>query len=291
MRGRTRRQPARDTAEPWWKRHGRLLWLGAGIPLIGAVLAAIALELLSLSGEPEPGPGAGGAGGPAVPAAPFAVTARQENEAGCTALPLRVSAPRDRAELVAGGDVDAVIRRNDGARVGELIVGLTLEGGPTPLTITSVDIHPASPRPAPPLAGTLLCEPSAGGEPKIQLFADMDSAVPVFLTGKSSAQKYFREKVITLEPGEQVNLSATFLAAKGSRAFGLSIRYVRSGKEGTVPVPAPRAGRYAVTGYAARYGAVYAGSPGGVYRLAEDPRPCPWLPSAAGCRPHARNGR
>ncbi|MET9760434.1 hypothetical protein ABZ016_15450 [Streptomyces sp. NPDC006372] len=262
-----------------------MLWLGAGIPVIGAVLTALVLQSLGLSGESEPSPAPGGAGasprGPA--AAPFLVTARQESEAGCTALPRRVSSPRDRAELVAGGDAQAVIRRNQGARADELTVGLTIEGGASSLTITSIDIEPKSPRAAAPLAGTLVCEPNAGGEPKIQLFADMDTPAPVFRTGKNSTKRYFKEKVITLEPGEQVNLSATFQAERGYRAFGLSVRYVRDGKDGTVPVPAPRGGRYAVTGYAARYGAVYAGSPGGVYRQVEDPRPCPWHPETQGC--------
>ncbi|WP_193482665.1 hypothetical protein [Streptomyces violaceus] len=252
--------------------------------MIGAVLTAIALKVLGLSGDSEPSPASTGAGASSgsPSAAPFAVTARQENEAGCTALPRRVSAPQDRAELVSGGDVNAVVRRNQGARVGELNVGLTLEGGSRSLTVTSIDIEPKSSRAAEPLAGTLLCEPNAGGEPKIQLFADLDSAEPVFLAGKNSTQRYFKDRVITLNPGEQVNLSATFLAEDGSRDFGLFIRYVRNGKEGTVPVPAPRGGRYAVTGFAPRYGAVYAGSDGG-YRRLEDPRPCPWLPAAQGC--------
>ncbi|MFF7311790.1 hypothetical protein [Streptomyces sp. NPDC008137] len=262
-----------------------MLWLGAGVPVIGAVLTAIALKSLGLSGESEPSPAATGAdassGNPSV--APFVVTARQENEAGCTALARRVSSPEDRAELVSGGDVNAVLRRNQGVRVGELNVGLTLEGGSNSLTITSIDIKPKAPRAAEPLSGTLLCEPNAGGEPKIELFADMDRPEPVFLAGRKSTRPYFKESVITLKPGEQVNLSATFLARNGSRAFGLFIRYVRNGKEGSLPVPAPRGGRYAVTGFAPRYGAVYAGSPGGVYRQAEDPRPCPWLPAAQGC--------
>lgn len=262
-----------------------MLWLGAGIPVIGAVLTAIALQLLGLGGESEPDPASAGDGAssasPSVP--PFVVTARQENEAGCTALPRKVSSPEDRAELVTGGDVNAVIRRQQGARVGEMNLGLTLEGGPSSLTITSIEIQPKSPRPAEPFVGTLLCEPDAGGEAKIQLFADMDSPEPAFLTGKNSTQKYFKEKAITLGPGEQVNLSATFLAEKGSREFGLLIRYVRNGKDGTVPVPAPRGGRYAVTGFADRYGAVYEGSAGGVYRRLEDPRPCPWLPASRGC--------
>ncbi|MFE5029643.1 hypothetical protein ACFRAO_41760 [Streptomyces sp. NPDC056656] len=262
-----------------------MLWLGAGIPVIGAVLTAIALQLLGLSGESAPSPASAGAGtsSESPSAAPFVVTARQENEAGCTALPHQVSSPEDRAELVTGGDVNAVIRRNQGARVGELKVGLTLEGGASSLTITSIEIKPKSPRAAEPLAGTLICEPNAGGEPKIQLFADMDSPEPVFLKGKNSTQKYFKEKVVTLKPGEQVNLSATFLSDKGSREFGLLIHYVQNGKDGTVPVPAPRGGRYAVTGFHARYGAVYEGSPGGVYRRLKDPRPCPWLPESQGC--------
>ncbi|MGW4538491.1 hypothetical protein ACWEOP_11505 [Streptomyces chartreusis] len=260
-----------------------MLWLGAGIPVIGAVLTAIALQLLGLGGESESDPASAGASSvsPLVP--PFIVTARQDDEAGCTALPRKVSSPEDRAELVTGGDVNAVIRRHQGARVGEMNLGLTLEGGPSSLTITSIEIEPKSPRPAKPFAGTLLCEPNAGGEAKIQLFADMDSPEPVFLTGKKSTHKYFKEKAITLAPGEQVKLSATFLAGKGSREFGLLIRYGRSGKDGTVTVPVPRGGRYAVTGFADRYGAVYEGSTGGVYRRLEDPRPCPWLPASRGC--------
>ncbi|GHH25208.1 hypothetical protein [Streptomyces lanatus] len=262
-----------------------MLWLGAGIPVIGAVLTAVALQLLGLAGESEPNPASDKAGvsSGSPSAAPFVVTARQENEAGCTALPRQVSSPEDRAELVTGGDVSAVIRRNQGARVGELNIGLTLEGGPASLTITSIEIDPKSPRAAEPLAGTLVCEPGAGGEDKIQLFADLDSLEPAFRTGRHTTQKYFKDKVITLDPGEQVNLSATFLAEKGSREFGLLIRYVRNGEDGTVPVPAPRGGRYAVTGFAERYGAVYEGSAGGVYRRLDDPRPCPWLPASRGC--------
>ncbi|HLL36396.1 MAG TPA: hypothetical protein VK545_21505 [Streptomyces sp.] len=280
-RSRTQSSKPPDTPEHWWRRHARLLWLGAGLPVIGAVLTAVALKVLGLSGDSGPDPA--GAPSGSASSAPFAVTARLEDEAGCTALPRRVSSPGDRAELVAGGDVNAVIRRNQGARAGELNVGITLEGGPGSLTITSIDIRPTSPRPAAPLSGTLLCEPGAGGESKIRLFADMDAAEPVFRTGKDSTQRYFRDKVITLGPREQVNLSATFLAGHGSREFGLLIRYVRNGKEATLPVPAPRGGRYAVTGYAARYGAVYAGSPDGGYRLLDDPRPCPWVPESQGC--------
>jgi hypothetical protein len=190
-----------------------------------------------------------------------------------------VSSLEDRAELVSGGDVGAVVRRNQGARVGELDVSLTIEGGRVPLTITSIDIKPKSSRPAPPLSGTLLCEPTAGGEPKIQLFADMDRTEPVFLTGKGSTQRYFRDKVITLKPGEQVNLSASFLAGNGSREFGLIVRYVQNGKEAAVSVPAPRGGRYAVTGYSKKYEALYTGSRGGVFELIADPELCRWSPA------------
>ncbi|MFI7008371.1 hypothetical protein [Streptomyces sp. NPDC050145] len=262
-----------------------MLWLGAGLPVIGAVLTAVALDLTGLGGDsgPSPEPAGSGATSASPSAAPLVVTARQEDEAGCTALPRRVSSPRDRAELVSGGDVGAVVRRNQGARAGEMNVSLTLEGGTSPLTVTSIGIETKSPRAGRPFAGTLVCEPGAGGEPKIQLFADMDSPEPVFLSGKNSTRGYFRDNVITLDPGEQVNLSAMFRAERGSRVFELVIHYVRNGKEGVVPVPAPRGGRYALTGYAPRYGAVYEGSPNGSYRLVENPRPCSWLPASQEC--------
>ncbi|MFJ8637344.1 hypothetical protein [Streptomyces sp. NPDC093568] len=249
------------------------------------MLTALALDVLGLSGESAPSPsptGAGAASGTAS-SGPFEVTAWMENEAGCTALPQRLSSPKDRAELVSGGDVEAVVRRHSGARVGDLVVGFTLEGGARSLTITSIDIEPASPRADPSFSGTLLCEPGAGGEPKIQMFADLDRPNPVLVTGMASARPYFREKVITLQPGEQVNLSATFRAENGSRAFKLLIRYVQNGKEATLPVPSPRGSRYAVTGFATRYGAVYEGSPGGVYRRVEGARPCRWSPTSQGC--------
>lgn len=275
LRTRTPRTAPPESVEPWWKRHGRGLWIGVGLPVIGAVLTALALQLVGLSGESEPS-----AASDDSDAAPFAVTARQENEEGCTALPDKVAAPQDRAELVSGGDVNAVIRRNEGARAGELTVGITFEGGARSLTITSIDIRPKSPKPQRPFSGTLLCEPDAGGEPKIQLYADMDGPEPVFRTGENSAQRYFKDKVITLRPGEQVNLSATFRAEEGSRVFGLVIRYAQDGKEHTLPVRAPRGGRYAVTGYSERYGAVYWGSADGGYRRIEKPQPCTWLPAA-----------
>ncbi|NBE53400.1 hypothetical protein [Streptomyces boluensis] len=246
------------------------------MPVIAAVLTALALQLVGLSGESEPAdePDAASASGtPSAKSEPFAVSARSENEAGCMALPRQVSTPKDRAELVSGGDVDAVIRRNDGARAGALKTGLTLEGGAESLTVTSIEIEPKSPRAAGPFDGTLLCEEGAGGEPKIQLFADLDKPRPVFVTGEHSTRQYFKDKVITLGPGEQVNLSATFQADKGSRAFGLVIHYVRNGKERTLPVPAPKGVRYAVTGYAERYGSVYRGSSSGVYSRDEDTRP------------------
>ncbi|QNS02961.1 hypothetical protein [Streptomyces xanthii] len=250
------------------------------------MLTALALEWIGLGGDPEPSPAPDGAGATSASpsaAAPLAVTARQEDEAGCAALPRRVSSPQDRAELVSGGDVGAVIRRNQGARAGEMNVSLTLEGGSKSLTVTSIGIEAKQPKAGEPYDGTLVCEPGAGGESKIQLFADMDSPEPVFLAGKDSEQRYFRDHVITLAPGEQVNLSATFRAEHGSRAFGLVVHYVRNGKEGIVPVPAPRGGRYALTGYAERYEAVYEGSPDGAYRLVEDPRPCSWLPASQKC--------
>ncbi|WP_432250249.1 hypothetical protein ACRAR1_26150 [Streptomyces sanyensis] len=284
-RPRTQRPTPPEAPEPWWKRHARTLWLGAGIPVIGAVVTAIALQLLGLGGEsgpsPVPAPSGTASGRPST--APFVVTARQEDDAGCTALPRRVSSPEDRADLVSGGDAGAVVRRNQGARVGELRVGLTLEGGASSLTVTSIGIRPTSPRAVEPLAGTLVCEPDGGGEAKIQLYADMDSPAPVFLQGRDSAQEYFRGNVVTLDPGEQVNLSATFSSEQGSREFELLIHYVQNGKEGTVPVPAPRGGRYAVTGFATRYGAVYEGSDGGVYRRLDDSRPCRWAPGSPGC--------
>jgi hypothetical protein len=253
------------------------------------VLTALALELLGLGGDagpsasPSPSPTGSGAGGGGASATPFLVTARQENEAGCTALPDRLSTPRDRAEIVAGGDVAGVVRRHHGARAHELVVGLTLEGGPSPLTVTSIDIEPASPRAAAPLTGTLLCEAGAGGEPKIELFADMDAPKPLLLGAEDSSRGYFRHNAITLQPGEQVNLSATFRAEKGSREFELVVRYVRGGKEGARKVPAPKGGRYAVTGYSERYGAVYEGSPDAGYHLVADPRPCRWMPGSQGC--------
>lgn len=268
--------------EPWWRKHGRLLWLGAGIPVLGAVLTALALSGLGLDGGSEPAaPAATGGPSASLPSAPFAVSARQDvDDGGCTALADRISSPRDRAEIVTGGDVAGVVRRHQGARAGELTTDLTIEGGTRPLTITSIDIEPEQPRPGPPFAGTLLCEASGGGEAKIQLFADLDSARPVFLTGRGSADRYFDKHVVTLAPGEQVNLSATFVAATGSREFRLVVRYVRNGKEGAVPVPAPSGGRYAVTGYAEEYGAVYSGSPKGGFRLEDDSRPCRPSPAA-----------
>ncbi|GGV81476.1 hypothetical protein GCM10010294_55210 [Streptomyces griseoloalbus] len=250
--------------------------------MIGAVLTALALNGLGLGGESEPAaPAATGSPSASPPSAPFTVSARQDgDDGGCTALEDRISSPRDRAEIVTGGDVAGVVRRHRGARAGELATELTIEGGTQPLTITSIDIEPEQPRPAPPFAGTLLCEASAGGEPKIQLYADLDSTRPVFLTGKGSADRYFDEHVVTLAPGEQVNLSATFVAVKGSREFRLVVRYVRNGKEGAVSVPAPSGSRYAVTGYAAEYGAVYSGSPNGGFRLEDGSRPCRWSPAA-----------
>ncbi|MFE2018734.1 hypothetical protein ACFW9O_11935 [Streptomyces sp. NPDC059499] len=246
------------------------------------MLTALALNGLGLGGEPEPAaPAATGSPSASPPSAPFTVSARQDgDDGGCTALKDRISSPQDRAEIVTGGDVAAVVRRHRGARAGELTTELTIEGGRQPLTITSIDIEPEQPRPAPPFAGTLLCEEGAGGEPKIQLYADLDSPRPVFLTGKGSVDRYFDEHVVTLAPGEQVNLSAIFVAAKGSREFRLSVRYVRNGKEGAVPVPVPRGSRYAVTGYAAEYKAVYSGSPNGGFRLEDDSRPCRWSPAA-----------
>lgn len=269
-----------DTAaEPWWRKHGRLLYLGVGIPVIGAVLTALALNGLGLGGESEPAATGGPSASP--PSAPFTMSARQDvGDGGCTALEDRISSPRDRAEIVTGGDVAGVVRRHRGARAGELTTELTIEGGTQPLTITSIDIEPEQPGPAPPFAGTLLCEASAGGEPKIQLYADLDSSRPVLLTGKGSADRYFDEHVVTLAPGEQVNLSATFVAAKGSREFRLVVHYVQNGKQGVVPVPAPSGSRYAVTGYAAEYGAVYSGSPNGGFRREDDSRPCRWSPAA-----------
>ncbi|MFB7998995.1 hypothetical protein ACFC4G_40015 [Streptomyces sp. NPDC056002] len=253
-----------------------MLWLALVVPLIGSVLTALALNGLGLGGDSEPAPSATQEDAPsgAPSTAPFTVTARQENEAGCTALPRLLSSPEDRADIVTGGDVNAIVRRNQGARAVGLLVGLTLERGASSLTITSIDIKPKSPRLAPPLSGTLLCEPGAGGESKIQLFADMDNPEPAFVTGQDSKQRYFRDKVITLKPGEQVNLSANFTAEKGSREFDLFIRYVQNGKEATMSVPGPKGGRYAVTGCSAKYRAVYTGSPGGVFRRVDDPRLC-----------------
>lgn len=278
----TSRGTPEPAAEPWWRKHGRLLWLGAGIPVLGAVLTALALNGLGLADGPEPAaPAATGSPSASLPSAPFTVSARQDSDdGGCTALEDGISSPRDRAEIVTGGDVAGVVRRHRGARAGELTTDLTIEGGAQPLTITSIDIEPEQPRPAPPFAGTLLCEAGGGGEAKIQLFADLDSTRPVFSTGKGSADRYFDKHVVTLAPGEQVNLSATFVAAKGSREFRLVVRYVRNGKEGAVPVPAPSGSRYAVTGYAAEYEAVYSGSPDGGYRLQDDSRPCRWSPAA-----------
>ncbi|WUQ32202.1 hypothetical protein OG764_37600 [Streptomyces sp. NBC_00239] len=268
-------------AEPWWRRHGRLFGLGVGIPVLGAVLTAVALNGLGLEGGSEPPPIATGSPSPGPPSAPFTVSARQDGDDGnCTALKDRIASSRDLAEIVTGGDVAGVIRRHRGARAGELVTDLTIEGGTQPLTITSIDIEPEQRRPAPPFAGTLLCEAGAGGEEKIQLFADLDSTRPVFLTGRGSADRYFGGHVVTLAPGEQVNLSATFVAAKGAREFRLVVRYVRNGKAGVIPVPAPSGGRYAVTGYAAQYGAVYSGSPKGGFRLEKDSRPCQWSPAA-----------
>lgn len=239
----TSRGTPETAAEPWWRKHGRLLWLGAGIPVIGAVLTTLALNGLGLGGEPDPAaPAATDSPSASPPSAPFTVSARQDgNDGGCTALEHGISSPRDRAEIVTGGDVAGVVRRHRGARAGELTTELTIEGGTQPLTITSIDIEPEQPLPAPPLAGTLLCEASAGGEAKIQLFADLDSPRPVFLTGKGSPDRYFDKHVVTLAPGEQVNLTATFVAAKGSREFRLVVHYVRHGKGEQSPC-LPRAG-------------------------------------------------
>lgn len=250
--------------------------------MVGAVLTALALNGLGLDGEAEPAAsGTTGSPSESAPSAPFTVSARQGgDDGGCTALRDGLTSPRDRAELVTGGDVAGVVRRHRGARVGELTTYLTIEGGERPLTITSIDIEPEQPRSAVPFAGTLLCEPGAGGEGKIPLVADLDSARPVFSTEKGSVERYFDENVVTVAPGEQVNLSATFLATKGSREFQLVVRYVRNGKEGEVPVPAPKGGRYAVTGYAERYEAVYTGSRNGGFRLEDDSRPCRWSPAA-----------
>lgn len=250
-----------------------MLWLSVGGPVLVAVLTAVTLNLLGLSDQPQPGPRPSASGAGKGSKAPFTVTARGEDKAGCTALPRRLTSLKDRAELVSGGDVRGVIRRNRGARADELNVGLTLEGGAKSLTITSIDIEPKAPRPSPPYDGALVCEPSAGEAGKIQTFADMDRPEPVLLAGKGSEKPYFRDKVITLAPGEQVSLSVTFSADEGSREFGLTARYVQGGKVGKLPVPVPEGARYAITGYAERYGAIYWGSPGGTYRLQKGTKP------------------
>ncbi|MFS8197272.1 hypothetical protein ACLVWQ_01165 [Streptomyces sp. CWNU-52B] len=206
------------------------------------------------------------------------------NEAGCTAFARPLTSPEDRAELSTQSDADAVVKRNNGARAAELNVGITLQGGTRALTVESIDIEPRTARPAPPLDGALICEPSAGGASKIELHADMDAAQPV-LRGKGSdgSPPYFRDNAITLAPDEQVPLHVTFTARRGYRAFGLVIRYTIAGRSEKRVVPGPEGGRWAVTALNKTYGTVYEGTVGGPFQLSTEADQCGRAPKPVGC--------
>ncbi|MDQ0776535.1 hypothetical protein QF026_005001 [Streptomyces aurantiacus] len=211
---------------------------------------------------------------------------RLMNETGCTAFARRLSSPEDRAELSTQSDADAVIKRNNGARASELSVSITLQGGDRALTIESIDIEPRTPRPTAPLDGGLICEPSAGGEPKIKLHADMDAATPVFRMFRSEGSgdtPYFRDNAITLTPHEQVPLHVTFTAQRGYRAFELVIHYTIAGRTEKRVVPAPEGSRWAVTALNKTYGSVYEGTIGGPFELSDEADQCGREPKPVGC--------
>ncbi|MFM9448427.1 hypothetical protein [Streptomyces acidiscabies] len=218
------------------------------------------------------------------PAGPdFDVMPRLMDKTGCTAFAHPLSSPEDRAELGTQSDASAVIKRNNGARVSELTVSITLQGSDRALTIESIGIEPKTPRPTAPLSGSLICEPSSGGMPKVELHADMDAAKPAFHSKSSGGTPYFHENAITLAPHEQVPLHVTFTAQRGYREFDLVIHYTIAGKAERRVVPAPEGGRWAVTAPSKKYGSVYEGTLGGPFQLSEEVDQCGPEPTPVAC--------
>ncbi|MGN9816013.1 hypothetical protein ACTMUQ_11780 [Streptomyces sp. SD11] len=268
-------------------RQRRLLWfkraVGSAFALVLApVLVLVVGEWLSPDADDNsvetPGPTPSTSAGP-----DFDVLPRLMDEPGCTAFADALTSPEDRAELSTQPDVGAVSRRNNGVRAAELNVGVTLQGGDRALTIESIDIEPRTPRPTAPLNGSLICEPTSGGVPKIELHADMDAVKPTFRSKESGGAPYFRDNAITLTPHEQVPLHVTFSARRGYRAFELVIHYTIAGKHGKRVVPAPEGSRWAVTALNKTYGSVYDGTLGGPFQFSEEADQCGRAPKPVGC--------
>ncbi|WP_165986711.1 hypothetical protein [Streptomyces sp. YIM 98790] len=200
----------------------------------------------------------------------------------CTALATAPTALEDRAELAAGGDWSGLISRHSGAALGQLHVGITLQGGDRALTIDSIDIEPRAGRASPPHDGALLCWAGQGDEPRVQLAADMDLPEPYLHDEESPTLPHFRDSVITLAPHEQVSLAVSFRAEEGHREFELIIRYVLDGERGSLPVPPPDGQEYAVTAPADTYEAAYLSTVTGTRQM-DSQEICQWTGAHENC--------
>ncbi|MGC5563172.1 hypothetical protein ACPYPG_10035 [Streptomyces sp. FR-108] len=275
---------------PMDPRERRLLWMkravGSAFALVLApVLVMVVGEWLSSDpGDSSVGPPGPPGPSPSKPAGPdFDVLPRLMDEPGCTAFADALTSLEDRAELSTQPDVAAVIKRNNGVRAAELNVSVSLQGGDRALTIESIDIEPRTPRPTAPLNGSLICEPSSGGVPKIELYADMDAVKPTFRGKGPGGTPYFRDNAITLTPHEQVPLHLTFSARRGYRAFELVIHYAIAGTHAKRVVPAPEGSRWAVTALNKTYGSVYDGTLGGPFEFSGEADQCGRAPKPVGC--------
>jgi hypothetical protein len=164
----------------------------------------------------------------------------------CLALPGPLS-QAVHAELAVGSEFPEAGDQS-GVPVGHLGVDILFQGGEHALTIESIDIVPRTPRPSSPPDGALLCEQGQGDVPKIKLGANMDAAAPFVYDEGSPTRRHFRDRVIALEPHEQVSVEVTFQSKHGYREFQLVVRYVLDGRHRSLTIRPPGGGIFAVTG-------------------------------------------
>ncbi|UBU08959.1 hypothetical protein [Nonomuraea gerenzanensis] len=180
-----------------------------------------------------------------------------------------VTSPQDRAILLGRADAmeeAAFLERHRAAQVGRMVVVAVLSGNRARLRIA--DVRPRVLEREPVSDSALLNPASAGEEGTIEIAADLDRPVPLFVPLKGRKTPYFQTKQIDLVRDEQVTLAMTLTACEAYYEFEFVATVVSDGRAEEVVIRRPGGLPFRLTGPAREYGVSYDEHPMGGWRPA-----------------------
>jgi hypothetical protein len=179
-------------------------------------------------------------------------------------------------------DVEALIARHGGVAVGQLDATIVLQSERASLQVVNIEPLILAPKKAPDAA--FVAYPRQGVVPVLQVTVNLDSALPVLMSGSSP---YFRDHQIELGRGERETFGVSFMASAGYYEFDLLITYITAGKQYRQIAYGPGGQVFRLASQASdyhTYRTVYAGVSGNQFEVANRSQLCALFRVARGCR-------